>query len=483
MQNVLSQLEPKDVFHYFEEICSIPHGSRNTKKISDYCVEFAKANHLSYRQDEWNNIIIIKEATKGRENDVGVIIQGHLDMVTEKLTGSLHDFDINPLKLKVTGDFVCAEDTTLGADDGIAVAYALAVLASDRISHPRLEVVLTVDEEIGMIGASLIDLSDIKGNYLLNIDSEEEGILLSGCAGGMTSICTLPVRFHMQNGTKLRIEVTGLKGGHSGMEIDKERANANLLMSRIIFELRKEQMLHLSLLKGGLKDNAIVRESVAEIVIDPSEEQKIVTLINLIESVIKNEYRITDPDIKVNCEVIGTGEYSVLVPVDFEKVHYFLMQLPNGVQNWSADIPGLVETSLNIGILEITDEEFRSVSSIRSSVKSRKNALSDKVQYLIEFLGGEYDTTGVYPEWEFNPNSKLREVMLETYRDMFGEEAKVEAIHAGLECGYFLEKCPDLDVVSFGPNMSGIHTTEEKLSISSVQRTYDYLIELLKRLK
>lgn len=480
MDNLLRDLEPGKVFYYFEQISKIPRGSRNTKAISDYCVNFAKEKGFKYYQDESNNVIIIKEATSGRESDKGVIIQGHLDMVTEKKPGAAHDFLKEGIKLYVEGDFLHGTDTTLGGDDGIAVAYAFAILDSDDISHPRLEVILTVDEEIGMLGAAKIDLSMIKGKYLLNIDSDEEGILTCGCAGGMTSTCKLPISTVELTGQRVKIKVSGLKGGHSGAEIHKQRANADILLGRILYQLSEKMDFCLENIAGGFKDNAIPREAEAVIVINKGDILSVNETVNKFNSIFKTEFKVPDKDIHVAYEELDNKENSVICKEDTDKIIFFLMNSPNGVMYHDGDLPELIETSLNLGILRQEDGEVDFVFAVRSSVKERKTALSDRLSSLIKYLGGSYETTGVYPEWKFNPDSVLLKTMSEIYLKMFEKKPEITTIHAGLECGYMLEKCPDLDIVSFGPDNYDIHTTEERLSISSVQKMYDYIIEILK---
>lgn len=480
---VLEKLEPSRVFYYFEELTKIPHGSHNTKQISDYLVSFAKEHNLKYRQDEANNVIIWKAASAGYENAPTVILQGHCDMVCEKTPGSVHDFTKDPLELLIDGDYVTAKDTTLGGDDGIAVAYSLAILEDNTLKHPALEVVITADEEVGLLGAAALDMSDLKGTYLINMDSEEEGSLCVGCAGGLRAKTELEVKYISVQGIKLNITVDGLAGGHSGAEIDKNRANANKVMGRFLHTLSEESSYLIAGLEGGTKDNVITKHSYAQIVVEPEEEAKVKEIAERVEKELRSEYSGSDEGISIHCENAGSGEFQVLHPVSGEKAVFLLNFMPWGIQKMSGNIPGLVETSVNPGIMKLDEDEFLLEASVRSSVGSAKHAVSEKIAYLAEFLGGTCTIFGDYPAWEYRKDSKLRDLMQDTFKEMFGKEPHVGAIHAGLECGLFFEKKPELDSVSFGPDMKDIHTTDEKLSISSVQRMWKYLLTILERIR
>lgn len=479
MSKVLENIEPEKVMYYFEKISRIPHGSGNSDGLSDYIAEFAKKKNLEFYQDSFKNIIVIKEATKGKETSKTLIIQGHLDMVAEKKPGSTHDFSKDPLKLRVEGDFISAKDTTLGGDDGIAVAYALAILDSKDIPHPKLEVVFTVDEEIGMIGAANIDLSFLEGKYVLNIDSEEEGVLTVGCAGGLKALVQIPLTRYELLGTKYTIRIHGLKGGHSGIEIDKERANSNILLGRILYELRSKTEVKLLNFYGGSQDNAIPRESTAEVVLTSQEVFYVKTLLEEQMSKLNKEFLDSDSGIKIEITENKLSTYKVISDSELDKIVFFLMNVPNGVQNMSAKIPGLVETSTNLGIVRMDENYFEAVFALRSSVKIRKEALSLRIKSLSKYLGATYTEGANYPEWDYNKDSKLLSIMIEVYKKNYGHEPKITTIHAGLECGYILEKIDGAHAVSFGPNMFNIHTTEEKISISSIERTYNYLLEIL----
>ena len=477
----LENCEPKRVFYYFEELCKIPHGSGNTKQISDYLVSFAKEHGLEYVQDEMNNVVIYKPATEGYEDAPAVILQGHMDMVCEKRPDVEHDFTKDPLNISVQDGYVTANGTTLGGDDGIAVAYGLALLESKDLAHPALEVLITVDEEIGLLGAEGFDCSVLKGKRLINLDSEAEGSLWISCAGGLSGISTIPVQRVEAEGQKAAVKITGLMGGHSGAEIDKKRANANVLMGRFLYSLQQETAYEIISLAGGQKDNAITREADAELLVEDINSVK--ACAEKLQKGFREEYAGTDEGITVEITDLGVASAKVLHPTSREKVLFFLMEVPFGIQKMSGSIEGLVETSTNIGIVKLGEDEFLGSSSVRSSVEAAGAALSDKICYLTEFLGGEYTVQGAYPAWEYRKDSPLRDQMVEVYEEMYGEKPNVVAIHAGLECGLFYKKIEGLDCVSLGPNMKDIHTSEEVLDIASTERVWKYLVKVLESLK
>ena len=477
----LENCEPKRVFYYFEELCKIPHGSGNTKQISDYLVSFAKEHGLEYVQDEMNNVVIYKPATEGYEDAPAVILQGHMDMVCEKRPDVDHDFTKDPLNISVKDGYVTANGTTLGGDDGIAVAYGLALLESKDLAHPALEVLITVDEEIGLLGAEGFDCSALKGKRLINLDSEAEGSLWISCAGGLSGISTIPVQRVEAEGQKAAVKITGLMGGHSGAEIDKKRANANVLMGRFLYSLQQETAYEIISLAGGQKDNAITREADAELLVEDINSVK--ACAEKLQKGFREEYAGTDEGITVEITDLGVASAKVLHPTSREKVLFFLMEVPFGIQKMSGSIEGLVETSTNIGIVKLGEDEFLGSSSVRSSVEAAGAALSDKICYLTEFLGGEYTVQGAYPAWEYRKDSPLRDQMVEVYEEMYGEKPNVVAIHAGLECGLFYKKIEGLDCVSLGPNMKDIHTSEEVLDIASTERVWKYLVKVLESLK
>lgn len=478
---VLEGFAPERVFYYFEEICGIPHGSGNVEQISNYLMDFAKQRGLYAVQDALKNVIMVKPATSGYEEEPAVILQGHMDMVAVKKPDCPIDMAVEGLRLKVDGDKIYAEGTSLGGDDGIAVAYALALLEADNLSHPKLEVVITVDEEVGMDGARGIDLSSLTGRRMLNLDSEEEGIFLTSCAGGARMECRLPMSVCEKEGLVCRISVEGLMGGHSGAEIHKERGNANCLMGRILNSLASKLTLSIKSMEGGLADNAIPRQTVCEVVLEKEKEDTFKALLLEIEDKIKKELASKDKDFQITAVFTGE-ERTICADVESTKqAAAFLAALPNGVQAMSADVEGLVETSLNLGMVSYTagSKELRCTFSLRSCIESAKQALVEKVEAVTMLAGGSCDISGDYPGWAYRVHSPLRDKMVALYEEMYGEKPRLEAIHAGLECGILAAKLEDLDCISFGPNMENIHTTEETLSVSSVARVWDYLVRLL----
>lgn len=478
---ILTGLQPSGVFEMFEQLCGIPHGSRNTKAISDFCVRFAQEHGLDYRQDDSNNVILFAPATPGMEQAQPVMLQGHLDMVCEKEADCPLDLQKEGLNLRTDGEWIWAEGTTLGGDDGIAVAYALAILADPTIPHPPLEVVLTTDEEIGMLGAATIDLSEAKARRVLNIDSEEEGVLLAGCAGGATVCCHIPLMWTLKKGLRATVQITGLRGGHSGMEIQKGRANANKLMGRFLNEMDEIFAYALCTVNGGNKDNAIARESTADVVILPERLAELTAFAAQRQEAYRAEYGEADPDITIAVTPGTEDTFEIMMGDCRRSVLSVLQQLPNGVQQMSRDIEGLVQTSLNLGILKVDFRGIHLTSSVRSSVNAEKQQLIRQLAEICGKLGGSCEVMGEYPAWEYKADSPLREIMTEVYLEQYGRKPAVEVIHAGLECGLLSGKLDGLDCVSFGPDIVDIHTTREKLSIPSVQRTWKLLLEVLKR--
>lgn len=479
MHMKLSGLQPAAVFHYFEELCAIPHGSGNTKAISDYLVAFAKEHGLRYIQDEANNVILFQEGTCGYEDHAPVIIQGHMDMVCERDADCPIDMETEGLDLTHDGKFVFAKGTTLGGDDGIAIAYALAILADKNIAHPPLEVIITVDEEIGMLGADVIDLSMLKGRMLLNIDSEEEGVFTVSCAGGATATLALPGDRRPVYGPCIKLTVDGLAGGHSGVEIHKNRANANKVMGELLGRVQNLMPICITSMSGGAKDNAIPRSCQVTFVALGMNPERINDIAQQLQDEIRTRY--DEPEAIIcgdNVEALGGNALST---EQSAKVIALLNAVPNGVQVMSSDIPGLVQTSLNLGILTMK-EDVTMTFSVRSSVNTEKEDLLKKLKELVEFHDGTYTQMGDYPAWEYKADSVLRDTMVEVYEKMFAQKPEVVAIHAGLECGLLGEKLPGLDAVSIGPQMYDIHTSRERLEIASVERMWNYILELLKAL-
>ncbi len=479
---VLSNIEPMEVFKYFEEICAIPHGSGNTAAISQYCVDFAKKHSLAYLQDEIGNVIIYKDAFLGYEKSETLILQGHMDMVCEKNFDydSKQDFLRDGLDLAVMDDYIYAKGTTLGGDDGIAIAYFLALLESNTIQHPRLEVVFTVDEEIGMLGMSALDFTKLSGKRLINLDNENEGELVTSSAGGIHIKCAIPVRYIEKIGSKYTIVLCGLHGGHSGVDIDKYRGNANILMGRLLHFISKNVSFDLIYLKGGLQDNAIPREAKADILVQEKDAYELEEIISKYEKMIQNEYHYNESNISVYCEDKGIATEKVLTDKTKERVVFLLMTVPDGVTKMSQETDNLVQTSSNLGIMRLRDDVFSVEISVRSSVSSEKYALSDRIKYLTETIGGQYVADGDYPAWEYQNESSLRDLMFRTYHQCYGQNPRLSGLHAGLECGIAYSKVKGIDIVSYGPDIFDIHTPKERLSISSVKRTWDYLLAVLK---
>lgn len=484
MDYVLKNLEPKPVFKYFEDISQIPRGSGNERGISDFLVDFAKTRGLEVIQDDVLNIIIKKDGTKGYENSPRVIIQGHMDMVCEKNIGTDHDFEKDPLKLRIKDDFIYATDTTLGADNGVAVAYAMALLDSKDIPHPPLEVLITTDEETGMTGASNLDPKNVEGRILINVDSEEEGKLLVSCAGGLRNKITLPILFEDSKEYKglYTIKIRGLKGGHSGMEIDKGRANSNRLMSRILVNLLENIDFRLISLNGGSKNNAIPREMDADIAINPNDYKKLNETIEEYNKIFKNEYKTVEPDVKVSLEKINEDK-KVFSKDCTEKAIRLLYMIPTGIQSMSMDIKGLVQSSTNLGVVTTTKDSVVFDSAVRSSIASLREDILLQSEMVAKLLGATLYTTSSYPEWEYDPDSKVRKICEKVYKDEYGKDVEIVAIHAGVECGLFEERFGKLDMISFGPNLYDVHTPQEHASISSVSNVWDYLLAVLKAMK
>ena len=477
---VLSGLEPKTVFRFFEELCAIPHGSHNTKAISDYLVTFARDRRLKFRQDELNNVIIWKGPTAGYEHSPAVMLQGHMDMVAEKDADCNKDMEREGLDLFVEGDLVGAHGTTLGGDDGIAVAMALAILDANDIPHGPLECLFTVDEEVGMLGARGLDASDLTAKYLLNLDSEEEKVLTVSCAGSTRAVCTLPVGREAYSGTVCELAVDGLMGGHSGEEIHKGRANSNILMGRALYELSEKTEVRIVDVRGGTKDNAIPRDASAVITVaNAAAAQRVVTEL---DAALKGEFHTADSGVSVRlspAEAAGPA----LDADSTRRVICFLFCAPNGVQMMSADVPGLVQTSLNLGQVFSEEDKVTARFMVRSSVNSQKDETTERVAALTKALGGSIEIPASYSAWEYRPDSPLRDVTVEAFRAVYGEEPTIAALHAGLECGILSGKMPELDCISFGPDLTNIHTPRERLHIASTRRVWQLTLETLKRIR
>ncbi|WP_426348937.1 aminoacyl-histidine dipeptidase [Alloiococcus sp. CFN-8] len=481
----IKDIEPKKVFDFFQEISNIPRGSGNEKAISDYLVAFAKERGLEVIQDEALNIIIRKPGTKGYEEAPGVILQGHMDMVCEKNNDTIHDFEKDPIKLKIEGDYIYAEGTTLGADNGIAVAYSLAILDAEDIPHPPLEVLITTEEETGLIGAMAVKPEHIKGRILINLDSEEEGKFLVSCAGGVRNKVILPISYEapFDNGCCYTLKIRGLKGGHSGLDIIRQRANSNKLAGRVLADIIESCSIRLISLQGGSKTNAIPREMDVVFYGSMEEENQLKDIVARWQDIIANEYRAVDENAVVLLEKMDVKAEQVFDRETTEKAVQLLYLIPSGIRTMSQDIPGLVQSSTNLGVVITSKEQVEFHSAIRSSVGSLKEEIVKETKYIAKALGVEAVFQAGYPEWQYNSESKIRNISCEVYERLTGEKPEIVAIHAGVECGLFSEKFDNMDMISFGPNLYDVHTPEEHMSITSVQNLWVFLKELLKAIQ
>ena len=479
----LSKLAPQEVFKYFKEISDVPRASGHTEKISAYLANFAKERELEYYQDESGNVIIWKEGTPGYENSDMVMIQGHMDIVAEKTEDSTHDFQNDPLELIVDGDTLTANKTTLGADDGAAIAMGLALLDSTDIPHPPLEFIATVDEEIGMLGAYALDGSKIRSRKVINIDSEEEGIITVGCAGAVDIFTSFPADKKLVNGVKYKYVVDGLLAGHSGLDIHQERANAGQIVARIFLDARKKAELNIVSIKGGRATNVILGKVEGEVIVAASDVKAFEESIAASTEEIKVEYRTSDPGITVSVEAVGEVEEEAIDTACQDNFLRFVLACPVGVEHYSVELKGLVETSHSIGIINIEEGRLITKSMVRSSVNSRNVLLVRKIAILAESLGAKVEKGSSYGAWEFNNKSDLLDVCIAAYKEQYGEEPVVSAMHAGIECGIWAEKVGKVDAVSIGPDISDVHSVNENISISSTERTWNYLKLILSHCK
>ena len=477
---VLSNLEPKEVFENFEALSMIPRRTFRDEKISDFCVEFAKKHGLEYVQDHVGNVIIYKPGTEGYENSEPVILQGHMDMVASKTPDSDHDFDTDPLDLFIEDGYVGARNTTLGGDDGIALAYAMTVLASDDIPHPPIEAVFTIDEEIGMGGAEALDVSMLKGKKIFNIDGELDGVLNVGCAGGTVCDVVIPVSRRERNGAKVTIRAHGYLGGHS---LSDEATNAIKDMGRLLYDLSKKIDFSLMSVNGGNAANVIAQYCTAEVVMSADRAENFVSRLNDLVEVMRSEYQGSEPDMVIEAEIGEEDTYDVFNWECTVNVIWYMYGAIDGVQAMERNVPGAVESSLNTGIA-VTDNDSVDVTyQVRSSIESKRDEMVHRLGLWSEIVGGHVVVQSAYPAWPYNPESELRAVMEETYRDMFGSDPEVSVIHAGLEGGILMGKNPDFDIVTFGPEMLNVHTPGERLNIESTRKNWEYLKEVLARLK
>ncbi len=483
MGNVLSHLEPKLVWHHFEEICKYPRPSKKEEKIAEYVVSVGKRLGLQTEKDKFGNILIRKPATSGKENLKTVVLQGHIDMVCESNRGVEHDFDNDPIQPYIDGDWVKAKGTTLGADNGIGVAAALAVLESDNIEHGPIECLFTLDEETGLTGASSLKKGWLKADILINMDSEELGTIFIGCSGGKNTAAKIKAKWDKapKNYSSFELKVAGLKGGHSGLEIHVGRGNAVKILNRLIFDYSKENTIRLASINGGNKHNAIPREAFAVVVVPKKDEKTLKKFVSKYNETVRAEFAAIEPDLHVDAE-------KHVIPEKFmdEKTQRRLVgaiyAVPHGVIKMSNDIQGLVETSNNLAVVETVGKHINFVTSQRSSVASEIVDITNMVTSVFLLAGAEISYGDGYPGWKPDINSDILKVFKSTFTRMYGKEPQVTAIHAGLECGIIGEKYPAMDMISFGPTMFGVHSPDEKLQISTVPEFFNQLVNVLKNI-
>lgn len=477
----LNELKPQIVFHYFNEICKVPRPSKKEEKIRAYLIAFAQEKGLEYKVDDAGNVLIKKAATPGYENRKCVILQSHIDMVCEKNNDTVHNFETDPIQTYVDGEWLKAKGTTLGADNGIGVATELAILASDEIEHGPIECLFTVDEETGLTGAFALKEGFMSGDILLNLDSEDEGELFIGCAGGAGTTASFPCPMikSPEGYFFFRVTVKGLTGGHSGDDINKNRANANKLLNRYLMILSEKYDLYISEIDGGNLHNAIPREAHAVCAVPMKDKESVRVDLNIFLSEVENEYSVTEPNIVFDLES-ETPMAEVMEKESMMKFINSIHAVHNGVFAMSQDMEGLVETSSNLASIKMRDGQIVVVTSQRSSILSSRKDMSQTVRSAFQ-LGGASVTTGDgYPGWKPNPSSEILKIAVESYKKLFGVEPKIKAIHAGLECGLFLEKYPSLDMVSFGPTLRGVHSPDERMLIPTVDKFWRHLLDVLK---
>ncbi len=481
MNRVLEGVKPERLWYHFEEISKIPRCSKHEEKVREYIVEFAKKNGFEYRVDSVGNVVVIKQADKGYEDKPTVILQGHIDMVCEKNKDTEHDFSKDPIKLKVEGDWLTADGTTLGADNGLGVAAALAILEDKDLKTGRIEALFTIDEETGLTGAFNLDPSNITGKILINLDSEEEGAIYIGCAGGRDTTFKMYVSEEATDFEKdaLEIKLTGLKGGHSGLNIHEGRGNAIKMLSRVLFELKKSVVFGIASFDAGDKHNAIPREAVCTIVLNKNSVELAKSVVNFMCEKLKNEFKIVEPQFSWSVDGVGVPENCCDIYSTADIVN-LLMTIPHGVLMMSAAVEGLVETSTNLAVAKLEDGGFKAMCSHRSSIASAIDWVGDMHRAIGESFGLEIEQDKGYPGWTPNPDSEILKVAKESFKRVLGYEPEVKAIHAGLECGIISEKCGGLDAISFGPTIEGAHSPDERVSIKSTQIFWDCLVELLK---
>jgi dipeptidase D len=483
MGTILNKLQPTRVWELFEEICQIPRPSKKEEKIIAYLVDFAKKHQLEYAQDKSGNLIIRKPAMKGCEKLASVVLQSHVDMVCEKNADVEHNFDKDPIRPRIDGGWVRAHGTTLGADDGIGIAVQLAILESEKIDHGPLECLFTVDEETGLTGAFGLEKDFVKSPFLLNLDSEDDGELFIGCAGGMDTLMTFPYT-KVQTETDhqaFRVSVTGLKGGHSGDDINKGRGNAVKVLNRLLWNCDKMYELRLADIAGGNLRNAIAREAFANFTLPKRYQKDFLALFKILAEEIKAELRTNEPDLSISVEESVMPECLIDYKVQ-QNLLNALYACPHGVISMSPDIPGLVETSTNLASVKMTPQEIIVSTSQRSAIESGIQDAANMVASVFHLAGAKVKHGDGYPGWKPDTNSRILAVMKQAYEKLFSEAPKVLAIHAGLECGLIGEKYPGIDMISYGPTIKGAHSPDEGIEISTVQKFWDLTLEVLKNI-
>jgi len=480
MNKEITELKPEKVFKYFAEILQIPRPSKKEGKIIAYLINWAEQRKLDVQKDQIGNVIIRKSATKGYETKPWVCLQSHMDMVCEKNSDKVFDFEKDPIEAYVEDGWLKAKGTTLGADDGIGMAIALAILDSDDIEHGNLECLFTVDEETGLSGAEALSADALKSRILINLDSEDEGELFIGCAGGKDTLAKLPYETEPSpKGIAYKITVNGAKGGHSGDDINKGLANANKVLNRILWTLNKEMEYALASFEGGNLRNAIAREANAVVVVSKDDSQQMISMVEQYNDDIRFEFRSTEPNLKVRIEEIETPK-EVLDSMTQEDLLNLLYAIPHGVLSMSREIPNFVETSTNLASIKMIDNCFVISTSQRSSIETAKEAACDRNEACFLLVGADVSHGDGYPGWAPNPDSKILKVAEQSYERLFGKKPIVRAIHAGLECGLIGEKYKGMDMISFGPTLRGVHSPDEKLEIKTVQLCWEHTLDILR---
>lgn len=480
--SVLKGLKPEKVFEIFGEILSVPRPSKHEERMTKFLMDWAEKRGLEHERDEIGNVIIRKGASKGMENKAWVCLQSHMDMVCEKNGDKVFDFMKDPIETQIVNQWLMAKGTTLGADDGIGIATALAILDSEDIEHGPIECLFTVDEETGLSGANALSPNLLKSRILLNLDSEDEGEMFIGCAGGVDTLAKLPFeKEETPQGAYFRISVKGLKGGHSGDDINKGLGCANKLLNRILWEADKEMDMRLSCFNGGNLRNAIAREAYADVVIMEQESEDLKRLVEKFGEELRYEFRSTEPNLQIRIEKVAKPAF-VVDMLSQDNLLNVLYACPHGVLAMSREIPGFVETSTNLASVKTEETHFFITTSQRSSVESAKEAAASKVESCFLLAGADVEHSDGYPGWAPNTDSHVLKVAVESYKKLFGKEPVVRAIHAGLECGLIGEKYKDMDMISFGPTLRGVHSPEERLEIATVELFWRHTLEILKNI-